>query len=388
MSMTYGEARSSLVTELLWSAAAQEQGHFERIGRHFDAMDRLVPRGDGADLKRLNIALSFLDGWVDARNHDWLYYEGIKRDDWPVEARDLAADLSADREIRSAKVLHHFSHSPQRSLRERLRDFMGRRQSARRENLEARMRQTGSKFVYSVPIGYDGPPPERPPPDLSKVTHLADLSATDWLIVSLYTFSRNLSRIIPGHFEAYARVYHPFREGHEREGRQRWADVAARTGRSFATPQDADDLAWGKGLDQWGRGLSQQAAVGEAPLAVVEPLLERVRVATTTPESCYFALWEGFGDSPVDPGLSPKLHLPDRAYHVFTGTVEAVLTNFSDVSWSYRSPNIWWPADRAWCVATEIDFAWTYVGGSRELIDAILADDRLEAVETSAAAEW
>jgi len=46
------------------------------------------------------------------------------------------------------------------------------------------------------------------------------------------------------------------------------------------------------------------------------------------------------------------------------------------------------PADRAWCVATEIDFAWTYVGGSRELIDAILADARLEAVETSAAAEW
>ena len=32
-------------------------------------------------------------------------------------------------------------------------------------------------------------------------------------------------------------------------------------------------------------------------------------------------------------------------------------------------------------VVTEIDFAWTYVGGTRGLIDALLADERLEAFE-------
>ena len=36
------------------------------------------------------------------------------------------------------------------------------------------------------------------------------------------------------------------------------------------------------------------------------------------------------------------------------------------------------PEDRAWFVAAEVDFAWTYVGGSRELVDALIADDRLE----------
>ncbi len=36
--------------------------------------------------------------------------------------------------------------------------------------------------------------------------------------------------------------------------------------------------------------------------------------------------------------------------------------------------------DRAWCVATEIDFAWTYVGGSAAAIRAVLADPRLEAL--------
>ena len=36
-------------------------------------------------------------------------------------------------------------------------------------------------------------------------------------------------------------------------------------------------------------------------------------------------------------------------------------------------PNIIWPDDRAWCVATEIDLDSTYLGGSMELIEAVLA---------------
>ena len=43
-------------------------------------------------------------------------------------------------------------------------------------------------------------------------------------------------------------------------------------------------------------------------------------------------------------------------------------------------PNLWWPDDRAWCVASEIDFPYTYVGGSNQLIEEILADPLLEAL--------
>jgi len=39
-----------------------------------------------------------------------------------------------------------------------------------------------------------------------------------------------------------------------------------------------------------------------------------------------------------------------------------------------------WPEDRAWCLATEIDYAWTYVGGPGRLIDKLIADDLLEAM--------
>jgi hypothetical protein len=33
-----------------------------------------------------------------------------------------------------------------------------------------------------------------------------------------------------------------------------------------------------------------------------------------------------------------------------------------------RSPNQWWPQDRAWCVASEIDLDSTLVAGSQDLV--------------------
>ena len=44
----------------------------------------------------------------------------------------------------------------------------------------------------------------------------------------------------------------------------------------------------------------------------------------------------------------------------------------------WQSVNLWWPDDRAWFVSTEIDFAWTYVGGTTALLEGLLADPLLE----------
>lgn len=44
-------------------------------------------------------------------------------------------------------------------------------------------------------------------------------------------------------------------------------------------------------------------------------------------------------------------------------------------------PHVIWPADRKWCIATLYSGFSNYVGGSRTLIDAILASD-LDAYET------
>jgi len=40
-----------------------------------------------------------------------------------------------------------------------------------------------------------------------------------------------------------------------------------------------------------------------------------------------------------------------------------------------RSPQWWWPTDRAWFVASEIDDPWTYIAGPAALLDAVRAMD-------------
>ncbi len=123
----------------------------------------------------------------------------------------------------------------------------------------------------------------------------------------------------------------------------------------------------------------------------------------TAPEQgCFFALWEGYGwihgspsvavitfdgasSEPIPPAFppevigGPRLHHPHRDYLLFTGPLFAAL-DLGDQRgvWS-QSPNLFWPADRSWCVTTEIDFDSTIVAGSSELVAAVLAEPGLEA---------
>lgn len=49
-----------------------------------------------------------------------------------------------------------------------------------------------------------------------------------------------------------------------------------------------------------------------------------------------------------------------------------------------RTANLWWPADRAWFVVSDIDFDSTIVAGSHACVAAITSSSVLEALETSA----
>lgn len=116
---------------------------------------------------------------------------------------------------------------------------------------------------------------------------------------------------------------------------------------------------------------------------------------TPTREVCYFALWEGYGWLPGSPSASPdfptsfpaeamnnpRLHHPGRNYLLFSGPLEAATKigwYFPDGWFAMQSPNLFRPADRSWCVATEIDFDSTIVAGSSRLIADILAEPTLE----------
>ncbi|MCT9819495.1 hypothetical protein N3K63_04255 [Microbacterium sp. W1N] len=90
----------------------------------------------------------------------------------------------------------------------------------------------------------------------------------------------------------------------------------------------------------------------------------------------------------------PRLALPERNHVLFRGGVAELV----DPAWELRmpwrdrpseaqgfppsaqSPSLVWPADRAWVWVSEVDWDSTVVGGSAELIRAVCADPRLEAL--------
>ncbi len=86
------------------------------------------------------------------------------------------------------------------------------------------------------------------------------------------------------------------------------------------------------------------------------------------------------------------VHLSGRDYHLGRGPVRSacaigelhtVESHTAEGGWWLvpQSPNLCWPEDRAWFVATEIDFDSTLVAGTRDLVDDLLAHDVLEALE-------
>jgi len=94
----------------------------------------------------------------------------------------------------------------------------------------------------------------------------------------------------------------------------------------------------------------------------------------------------------------PRLRLPNRDFVLFTGGIAAFARDewWIDAPWRDReseahgfdpnaqSPNLLWPADHAWVLVGEIDFDSTIVGGSAELLAALVADPGLEAAEIPA----
>ena len=108
MTLSYSEARQEVIKGLLLAAAAHESGRLALIETEYDSVESILYINNAPESPGLSVALNFWDGWIDARNHDWQYYEGITAEDWPRLARGIAADLEADREITDEVIRGHF----------------------------------------------------------------------------------------------------------------------------------------------------------------------------------------------------------------------------------------------------------------------------------------
>jgi hypothetical protein len=238
---------------------------------------------------------------------------------------------------------------------------------------------TGDRIYFIPPVRHRR---GAPAPALPLLRHETSLAPAAWLQRSLTTFAERVGSFLPGHFAAYARLHHPFEIGGAPPvAPGTWQELAARYGREVSDPATAEAFA--------SNGVPDAAAHGGTlPPAVTDVLLEHLRPATATPERCYFAVWTGFGNSAVPYDLKPQLRLPNREDHLFSGPLAAARTTYDAGPFADQSANLWWPADQAWCVATEIDHAWSYVGGAAPVVAGILADRRLDAVATGAEARW
>ena len=193
---------------------------------------------------------------------------------------------------------------------------------------------------------------------------------------------------IPSGFEAYARILHPVQEGVDKP-LIRWADVARWSGVALvptiqwyeaALPEDAPDAD-----PPWTSQGPREGSLSHEDTIELAFVLSR-----HTSGLCFFGVWEGYGGVTVQGSdvkalprrveETPTFELPWRSYELYEGPVAGAMCFRTP---DFQSPNLWWPQDQSWCVASEIDLPWTYVAASRELIDELLTASRLEVLEIS-----
>lgn len=255
-----------------------------------------------------------------------------------------------------------------------------------------------------------------------------DLSRGAWLRPRLSGWGSRDS-VVPSGFEAYLRVFHPrtrywwqgpvntLGSTRVKEETMFWAEVAAVRG-TVAHPW----MQWGAIAQQQdgeidlGDGTSVDGGFdGYLPWPTLQLLLPALRAATTTADDVTVGVWEGWGElhdvvqlafssdpaftpqqrtvSAAELGVDPRitdaldqgrlLELPGRRYVLLTGGID----DLAQSDWTVRAglgsdvaaPQLLWPADRAWCLACEIDFDFTLIGGSQQLIERLLAARGIEA---------
>jgi hypothetical protein len=228
-----------------------------------------------------------------------------------------------------------------------------------------------------------------------------DVSAADWIVERLLPFgSAAVGGFLPDLFEAYARVLHPWGAGQDRK--IRWSDLALEAGVVLGPTTQREELE----SCAVRRGAAQPRA-GTLEPEELDALVDVLAPFTATPQSCRFGVWEGYDWVQGYPALrpiigvaypieasrpppqvipkpppaapaGPRVEIPGRSLALYEGPIEAAaaLLGFP----TRQTPNLWWPDDRAWCVASEIDFCSTYVGGSPALIERVLGDGRVEAI--------
>jgi hypothetical protein len=243
-----------------------------------------------------------------------------------------------------------------------------------------------------------------------------DLTAIDgteagaWIASSLGGKPGAVSEHVPPVFDAYARVFH--RAGDSEGKNVTWGEVAKRLGRTAHPEMQWHQLVGSSDPDNFARSkwTGSDPRIGEMEIEELDRLCRVLPGHIADSESCFFGLCviNGWVEDALssDERSKPQLKLPlGRDHVVFSGPLSAVdqigaadanrlgLLEFGADStkakpepsptgrlWR-KAPHLIWPTDRSWLVVSEVDFDSTLVGGTTQLVEALVADPSLEVYE-------
>jgi hypothetical protein len=182
-----------------------------------------------------------------------------------------------------------------------------------------------------------------------RLSYCSDISAADWLVRSA-TPSLQLITFGPAGFPAYARL------------------------RFIPDPT-------GPGQDE-----TDAAVPDDHPpdIAQARRALHRLAPFTSTPQECYFCLWEGYSDAPLPPHVrrGPLVEIPHRRYALLRGALDDIGSWEADIGGGANidPPAFVWPADHRWCFARDVDPHWAGIGAERAAVDVLVGDPELDVV--------
>lgn len=225
--------------------------------------------------------------------------------------------------------------------------------------------------------------------------HGGDLKVTDgasagaWIKPRLGGEFGAVTLQVPQDYEAYARVFHPASDSEWNQ--VSWAEVANVFGttthremqwHALLGLSDPEEL---RGSYEPDTPIGSKWAGHDPPTGTMDPetlgvLSEILASHTTDPNRCYFGLCtiQSRLDSFSADELEPLLELPwDRDHLVLAGPLSAIDQIMRDDG--RDTPNLIWPEDHTWLVASEVDFDSTLIGGSAALIETIVESPELEA---------
>lgn len=208
---------------------------------------------------------------------------------------------------------------------------------------------------------------------------------------------------MPGGFDAYARILHPARVG-DRD--VPWAEIARWSGRELRADFDSKDLMVRADGTHW-ESLDRHQGPAEGTSGLDPDRQRRFGAilggATGMPERIW-ALFDviqyrlpsderGYTRSPGRRRRSARAaeqrqlqrmrELDQRCGVELAGHRFILHRGRLDEGGNGPGlyPSYWWPDDRAWVVHTNIDCPTTYIAGSADLVERLLAEESLEAVE-------